>query len=58
MMVNELKFLLRNVKENIRKLTSEKHLIQFLESYKENTYLNKLNDMVTNELDCSSIGRH
>ncbi len=53
---NELLHLLRNIKENIKNLTSEKLLIEFLDNYKNSHNLQKLNEFVKNEIDLTIIG--
>ena len=55
-MQNEIKFLLRNIKENIKKLSNENHLIEFLDNYKNNINLLKLNEMVKDEIDLTITG--
>ncbi len=56
MMLSELNFLLRNVKENIKKITSEKNLVNFLENYKNNIHLTKIHEIVRDQIDCKMIG--
>jgi len=56
MIISELKFLLKNVKENIKKITNESCLVDYLENYKNNIHLNKIHNIVRDVVDCKMIG--
>ena len=56
MIISELKFLLKNVKENIKKITNEASLVDYLENYKNNIHLNKIHNTVRDVVDCKMIG--
>jgi hypothetical protein len=55
--VNELKTLLKNIKTKIRRIDTENEFISFLDNYKKDEDLSRIEEIMKKEIDYKIIGK-